>query len=275
MAERFLILGASSFYGRNFAEYIEQRGDLAIRRGRYEAPYDQCDYVINFCSKSLVVESWQAPEEWVKANAADLSLMVSAMVGERFKKFVHVSTPEVYGDMTPWADEDCRFNPSTPYAVSRVAGDMMLMAYRRAYDFPAVITRTANIYGPGQGKNRIIPLAFETLREGKRLELHGGGHTVRSFIHVRDACAGLYMAAKQGSIGQTYHISTNRLTSIKEIVTMICRQLGKRPEEHIGSQPDRLGKDQTYAMSSEKLRRMGWQDTITLERGLREYGQGT
>ncbi len=280
MPERFLILGASSFYGRNFAECVRARGDDAICLSRpgwdinISADYRglRFDYVVNFASRSLVAESWSAPSGWFLTNTIGLTGLIENLREQQFKKFVHVSTPESYGHTDGWVDEThTDWHPSTPYGVSRAAADMMLMAYHRAYRFPALITRTANIYGPGQGNGRIIPLAFDTLRRGEKLLLHGNGHTRRCYIHVRDACAALYLLAKQGSAGQTYHISTAVDISVADLVRKICRLLGKRPEDHIGTQPDRIGKDHAYLLNSAKLRNMGWRDTITLEKGLEEY----
>lgn len=286
MADKFLILGASSFYGSAFAKYVEERGDVAVRWNRDEfhvfakGDYGLLDgyeqsYMVNFASKSLVAESWDFPCEWFKVNAtATAGVFMTLSKEARLKKFIHVSTPEVYGSTEGFVDERYgQWRPSTPYAVSRAAGDMMLMAYHRAYGFPAIITRTANIYGPGQPKHRFIPLAFDTLRNDEKLELHGGGHTQRCWIHVRDACAATYLVAKQGSVGQTYHISTQQEISVANLARKICRLLGKH-ESLLGTQPDRRGKDHAYLLTSDTLRRMGWRDTYTLDRGLQEYANG-
>lgn len=281
MPIKFLIVGASSFYGGCFAGHAVERGDsVEPYQHRLGDALDlselQADCVVNFASKSLVAESWGAPTEWTHTNLTDTVSFIDRLRDARIKKFIHVSTPESYGNTEGWVDENYTdWKPSTPYGVSRAAADMMLMAYHRARGFPAIITRTANIYGIGQGENRFIPLAFNTFRAGKRLELHGNGHTVRSFIHVRDACAALYKVAKEGSVGQTYHISTTRETSISSLARMICRHLGKRPDEMIGKQDDRLGKDQAYLLKSDRIRNMGWRDTIQLEKGIEEYGNGT
>lgn len=279
MTARFLILGSNSFYGSTFAEYVKQKGDRAVLLGRPEwslgdeIPERPYDYIVNFVSRSLVAESWADPQGWMMTNVVLFNALLEQLRGRQFKKFVHVSTPEVYGDCDGWLDESfAAWRPSTPYACSRAAGDMLLDAYRRAYGFPALITRTANIYGPGQGKNRFIPLAFDTLRRGERLLLHGGGSTVRCFIHAWDACAGLYRVAREGSIGQTYHISTTHETSILNVAKKICRIVGA-DTKLLGSQPDRLGKDQHYLLRSDRIRRMGWRDTITLDKGLGEYAR--
>lgn len=261
----FLILGANSFYGSNFAKLVEKRGDAAIL-SRHYYPLHDCDYIVNFASMSSVVESWDKPAAWIEANAEQFSVVVECLnrVG-RIKKFIHVSTPEVYGSTPYWIEEDAPFNPTTPYAVSRAAGDMMLKAYFKAYGFPMLITRTANIYGPGQQGYRIIPKAIQHKREGKKLPLHGGGWSKRSFIHIKDACEATYLLCKEGLIGETYHISTKEAHWIREVVSMT----GCEYEEV----EDRLGKDAAYLLNSDKLRKMGWSDKITLEEGLRELSQ--
>lgn len=278
--ERFLILGASSFYGRNFAQYVREQGDFVEETTRVHYDIDdkphrialdvECckpDYIVNFISRSLVAESWVTPQDWVYTNTHQMTYIFDLLERTRlFKKFIHVSTPESYGHTPDWIDETySTWEPSTPYGVSRAAADMMLMAYNRVRGFPAVITRTANIYGPGQGAYRIIPLAFDAMRAGETLLLHGGGQTVRSFIHVRDACAATYLIAKKGVSGETYHISTREAVSIKDL----CDRIGVRT----GSQPERLGKDHAYLLKSDKVRALGWTDTITLKQGLEEYGQ--
>jgi len=275
---KFLILGASSFYGVNFARYVEEKGDSfsTLSRPGWHLGGDslpEAEYIVNFASQSLVAESWDNPGLWITTNVQSTTALWRSLLKERPRRFIHVSTPEVYGSTDGWVDErHAPWKPSTPYAVSRAAADMMLMAYHRAYGFPAIITRTANIYGPGQPAHRFIPQAFETIRKGEKLLLHGGGHTVRSWIHVRDACAATYLIAKQGSVGQTYHISTQHEHSVLTVAKKICRVLGK--PENIGAQPERLGKDHAYLLKSDTLRNMGWRDTYTLDRGLQEYANG-
>ena len=277
MAEKFLILAANSFYGSNFANLVKEKGDECVGLappewllgGELPSGFD---YIVNFASQSLVAESWEYPRLWFIANASNTTTMFKDL-SERggFKKFVHVSTPEVYGSTEGWVDETfSNWQPTTPYAVSRMAADKMLMAYHKAYKLPAVITRTANIYGPGQPDHRIIPATIKKIREGKKLGLDGNGKSVRCFIHVKDACEATYRVAKEGSPGQTYHISTNHQIKIYDLVKKICTLMGKRMEDVVEQTPERLGKDFAYLLKSERIRNMGWRDTITLDRGLQE-----
>lgn len=273
MSQRLLILGANSFYGSNFAKLVAERGDEVIDFGGLFIDEDGrlCGFlsqakdavVVNFISRSLVAESWRNPREWAMTNVVGLVGMLEQLVEFKPRKFVHVSTPEVYGSTPGWVDESyTNWQPSTPYAVSRAAGDMMLKAYHKAYGFPMIITRTANIYGPGQQDFRIIPKAIAYKKRGEALPLHGQGESVRSFIHIKDACEATYKICKDGEVGETYHISTHKAHSILDVVDLIgCKYQFVE---------DRLGKDQAYRLNSAKLRLMGWKDTISLEEGICE-----
>ena len=277
MAEKFLVIGDSSFYGSNFIKTVEAKGDVAVgmsfRDWRTNPAFDASGYIVNFAAANIVADSWIQPSEYMRVNAVEHTDLMRVLVDGNMplKKYVLVSTPEVYGTTEGWVDETfSKWEPATPYAASRMAGDKMLMAYHKAYKFPGVITRTANIYGPGQPDHRIIPATIKKIREGKKLGLDGGGKSVRCFIHVKDACEATYKVAKQGSPGQTYHISTNHQIKIYDLVKKICTLMGKRMEDVVEQTPERLGKDFAYLLKSERIRNMGWRDTITLDRGLQE-----
>jgi len=167
--------------------------------------------------------------------------------------------------------EDAPFNPSTPYAASRAACDLHLQTFFQRYKFPVVFTRAANVYGPGQQLYRIIPRTVLYIRLGRKLQLHGGGHSVRSFIHIRDVADGTLRAARQAPPGEAYHLSTGVYVSIREIVTMICGKLGVAFEDAVEVVGDRPGKDAAYLLDSSKARQtLGWKDRIGLEEGIDE-----
>jgi dTDP-glucose 4,6-dehydratase len=187
------------------------------------------------------------------------------------ERYIHVTTPEVYGSTTGWVKEDAPFNPSTPYAVSRAASDMSLRTYFAAYRFPVVFTRAANVFGPGQQLYRIVPRTALLIRLGRKLQLHGGGHSQRSFIHMRDVSEATYRIALEGRLGETYHISTDRLISIRDLVKMICERMGARSSDAVEVVGERLGKDAFYQLDSTKLRsELGWTDRTSLEDGVEE-----
>lgn len=144
-------------------------------------------YVVNFAAQSMVGESWKYPEHWFQTNVvATVKLHDQLRQRDYLQRYVHITTPEVYGSTDGFIREDAPFNPSTPYAVSRAAADMSLRTFFDAYKFPVVFTRAANVYGPGQPLYRIIPRTILFLKIGRKLSLHGGGHSRRSFIHMRD-----------------------------------------------------------------------------------------
>lgn len=263
MAEKFLIVGATSFYGSNFVKLLDghEVKTLSLRNWSPDE-IGEPDYVVNFAAANIVAESWKKPAEYMLVNVVAHTELVEVLRKKKIKKYVHVSTPEVYGSVDRWVTEDQPFNPSTPYAVSRAATDMMLKAYHEAYGFPAVITRTANIYGPGQPANRIVTAALGCKKRGEELKLDGGGDSIRCFIHVRDACEAIHTVCRNGRDGETYHVSGWRALSIRELIQIIGTRWTHSPE--------RLGKDYAYKLNSTKLRKLGWMDKISLEEGLRE-----
>ena len=229
-------------------------------------------YVVNFAAQSMVGESWQHPADWFMTNTVStVKLHDELRKCDFLKRYVHVSTPEVYGSCSGFVKEDFPFNPSTPYAVSRAAADMSLRTFRAAYDFPVVTTRAANVYGPGQQLYRIIPRTILFILLGRKLQLHGGGTSTRSFIHMRDVSDATWKIMEYGRDGDTYHISTDEVVSIRELVERICAKLDVRFEDHVEVVGERLGKDSAYHLDSTKLRtELGWQDRIGLDHGLDE-----
>jgi dTDP-glucose 4,6-dehydratase len=229
-------------------------------------------YVVNFSAQSMVAESWLSPADWFMTNVVStIRLHDELRKCDFLKRYVHVSTPEVYGSCSGFVDENFPFNPSTPYAVSRAAADMSLRTFRAAYDFPVVTTRAANVYGPGQQLYRIIPRAILFILLGKRLQLHGGGVSTRSFINMQDVSDATYKIMQYGHDGDTYHISTNEIVSIKTLVERICGKLGVNFEDHVEMVGERVGKDAAYHLDSTKVRtQLGWQDHISLDQGLDE-----
>ena len=269
---KYLVLGASSFYGSNFVQLLKEKGEevtgLSRPKWKLGDKIPKADVVVNFASRSLVAESWKDPQGWLMTNAVKTTKLLEQIRGMKCL-FIHVSTPEVYGHTPNAVNEGHPFNPTTPYAVSRAAADMMISAYTKAYGMDTIITRTANIYGVGQPDYRFIPHAFKTLRAGGELGLDGGGFTTRGFIHVKDACEATYLLVKRGKRGETYHIAPTRVLTIATMAKMIMERVGKGT---IVAKPERLGKDLAYILHSNKMRRLGWKDNITLEEGLAEYG---
>jgi dTDP-glucose 4,6-dehydratase len=230
------------------------------------------EYIINFAAQSMVAESWKYPADWFVTNTVSTVKLHDALRQCNFlKRYVHVSTPEVYGSCSGFVNESFPFNPSTPYAVSRAAADMSLRTFHASYSFPVVTTRAANVYGPGQQLYRIIPRTILFLLLGKKLQLHGGGTSTRSFIHMKDVSDATWRIMLDGKSGDTYHISTNEVISIRHLVERLCSKLNVSFDDHVEIVDERLGKDAAYHLESKKIRsELNWRDAISLDQGLDE-----
>ena len=230
-------------------------------------------YIINFAAQGMVAQSWDDPIDWYQTNViSQVALHDKLRRFDFLEKYVHVSTPEVYGDTSnEWIKETYNFAPSTPYAVSRAACDLHLISFFRAYNFPVVFTRAANVYGPGQQLYRIIPKAILCALTGKKLSLHGGGDSSRSFIHIQDVINGTMDIALNGEPGNTWHLSTWKTHSILQLVERISEITNVEFGKFVDICDERLGKDMNYFLDSNKLRNdFNWKDLIRLDDGIKE-----
>jgi dTDP-glucose 4,6-dehydratase len=244
--------------------------------------------IVNFAAQSMVGQSWQNPEDWYEANVLSLAKFVKRIQNETdINKFVHFTTPEVYGSTKGWIKESFNFAPTTPYAISRAAGDWHLRALFEQIDFPVIFTRAANVYGEHQQLYRIVPKVILCALTRKKLPLQGGGKSIRSFIHISDVNKALDLIVSSGRAGESYHISTRELVPIRELVQRIAESLNVELKDLIEVTPDRPGKDFAYKLDSEKIRsELFWKDEVDLgeglkrtiawvERNLKELGQMT
>jgi dTDP-glucose 4,6-dehydratase len=231
---------------------------------------EKIQYIINFAAQSMVPQSWDFPDHWYQTNVVGLAKLGSLLLKEKtIKKFVHFTTPEVYGSTSGLLKESFDFAPSTPYAVSRAAGDWHLKCLLENYGFPVIFTRAANVYGPGQQLYRIIPKALLSALTGHKLPLEGGGKSLRSFIHMNDVSSALSVIMTEGKVGESYHISTNNIVSIFDLVKTLSLLLKIDVADLVEQAPERPGKDFAYQLSSEKLRiELGWSEKIPLKVGL-------
>ena len=228
-------------------------------------------HIVNFAAQGMVAQSWLNPTHWYKTNVvSQVALHDELRKLSSLKKYVHVTTPEVYGSTDQgWIKESYNFSPSTPYAVSRAACDLHLISFYKAYDFPVVFTRAANVYGPGQQLYRIIPRTLLSTLTGKELQLHGGGLSKRSFIYIKDVVSATLKIAMEAEPGTTWHISTNEAISIRDLVQKICNLANIKFESIVQVGEERLGKDQNYLLDSTKLRqKFDWKDNFSLNDGL-------
>ena len=251
-----------SFLRMDLNEKAEEIGRLAREQN--------LAWVANFAAQSMVAESWLTPVHWYQTNVvANVRLHEELRKWDGLKKYLHVTTPEVYGSCSGVVREDAPFNPSTPYAASRAACDLHLMTFFKRYNFPVVFTRAANVYGPGQQLYRIVPRAALFSRIQKRLPLHGGGHSTRAFIHGKDVASASLAILARGQSGQVYHLSTDRFIAIRNLVAMIAQKTGSSFEKLAEVTEDRPGKDAAYLLDSTRAKQeLKWAPAIDLEAGV-------
>ncbi len=231
------------------------------------------DYIVNFSAQGMVGQSWGNPEQWFRTNCTALMNLANALKEEKYlKRFVQISSPEVYGSCQGVIKEDAPLSPSTPYAASKAAGDLSLLPFFKNFDFPLVYTRATNVYGPHQALYRIIPRSIVSIKSGDRIPLHGGGVAIKSYIHIKDVCVATLAIARKGKNGEVYHISPdNGDISIKEVVRLICEKLEKDFDSCVEIMDERLGQDAFYVIDSSKIRNeLNWKPEIGFERGLDE-----
>ncbi|MFH1353962.1 MAG: GDP-mannose 4,6-dehydratase [bacterium] len=233
---------------------------------------EQPDYVMNLAALSEVAQSWDNPVQWMQTNVTALTELADFLRQlPSLKKFTQISTPEVYGSVTGKIDETAPLNPSTPYAASKAAFDLLLNTFYKNYHFPVVYMRASNVYGAGQQLFKIVPRTAIYLKLGKTLQLHGGGTAVRSFIHVRDVARAYVEGMFKGLPGEVYHVSPDDTIRIRDLVKQICDITGydfSKVTEEAGA---RMGHDDAYMLDSSKARgEFNWQPEILLTQGLTE-----
>lgn len=227
-------------------------------------------YIVNFAAQSEVAPSWANPGQWFQTNAvalADLTIRLKDMAF--LKRYVHISTPEVYGTCEGVVREDAPLNPSTPYAASKAASDLMLLTLVKNFDFPVSTIRATNVYGAHQQLFKIIPRTVIYLQSGRTIELHGGGHAVKSYVHIRDVSVGELAVMERGRTGDIYHFSPDAGVAVRDVVRLICERLGKDFEASVKTVAERLGQDKAYVIDSTKARtELGWAPRVDMEQGL-------
>lgn len=230
---------------------------------------EKINYIVNFSAHGMVAESWENPQDWYQTNVVANSILIKQLSKLKIKKYLNFSTPEVYGNTSSLKKESNIFEPTTPYAISRSAQDLNLLAFYKAYNFPVVFTRAANIYGPYQQSYRIIPKIIISILTNKKIPIHGKGNTLRSFIYMPDVSKAIYRILKdKKNIGETFHISTKKFITILDLVNLIKKimKIKRKVVYHI---KERDGKDFKYTLNSNKIRNLySWTDKTELETGI-------
>src|SRR6266478_6028431 len=237
-----------------------------------EAAMRGCDAVVHFAAESHVDRSIYEPAPVIETNVMGTFTLLEAARKVCISRFVHISTDEVYGDITPGAcaDEDSPLHPSSPYSASKAGSDLLVRSYVRTYGFPALITRSSNNYGPYQFPEKFLPLMITNALQDKSLPIYGDGKQQRDWLHVEDNCCGVLAVLERGRIGEVYNIGGLDIEENLSIVKRVLHLMGK-PESLLAYVKDRPGHDRRYALRCEKMEKdLGWKPAIPLEQGLRQ-----
>lgn len=227
--------------------------------------------IVNFAAQGDVRTSWLYPDQWYETNFLSHSKFTNQLIGKKFlKKYLNISTPEIYGSNINNLIENSCFDPSTPYALSKLSGDLHLNLLKKKYNFPVLFSMSANVYGPSQQLYRIIPRTIIFLMMGKKIRLHGRGKSSRSFIHIKDVVNAYSSILSKGKIGERYHISSSEgNVTIYNLVKKICKILNYNFKESVILEDENFGQDKTYKLNSSKLiNNTNWKDKISIEKGI-------
>ncbi len=298
-----LVTGGAGFIGANFVrrrrtthprerlvvlDALTYAGNLASRDGVDGFTYvrgDSCDgalveatlrdhaieAVVHFAAESHVDRSILGPGAFVRTNVVGTATLLEQARAAGVKRFLHVSTDEVYGDLgaaDPAFTEETPIRPRSPYSASKASSDHLVRAWFETYKFPTLITRCSNNYGPYQFPEKLIPLMILNAMSDTALPVYGDGMNVRDWIHVEDHCAAVARVLEAGREGEVYNVGGRSEKPNIEIVKSILKELGK-PEALIRYVADRPGHDRRYAIDDAKIEReLGWTPARRLDEGL-------
>jgi len=228
-------------------------------------------YIINFASQSMVSESWKNPEDWYLTNSlSTIKLYNSLNLLSYKKKLIHISTPEIYGNTKYQIKENINYNPTTPYAASRVSAEHFLKILFKNFNFNYCSVRSSNVFGENQKIYRIIPKTICAILNKKKIMLEGNGASRRNFIYIEDVCDAIFKIMLFGKSGQIYHVSGKNFISIKALVKKICYMMNYKFNKLIINTKERLGKDKYYSLSISKItNELKWKENVGFENGLK------
>ena len=302
---KIAVLGSNSFSGSDFVDLLlEDPGNEVIGISRspeksplclpylrhnspsfkfYELDFNQdmqkiCqvlddfspEWIVNFAAQSEVAPSWIHPDHWFQTNTVALAQLINHLKDQKYlHRYLHISSPEAYGTCVGNVTEESPLNPSTPYAASKAAADMLLSTYYKNFNFPLLTVRATNVYGAYQQLFKIIPRSAIYIKLGQTIQLHGGGVAVKSYIHIRDVSRGELAILEKGKLGEIYHLSPDSGYAVRDVVKTICNAMGVSFETATETVAERLGLDAAYVIDSTKARtQLGWKTEISLEEGI-------
>ncbi len=230
----------------------------------------QPEAVVHFAAESHVDRSILSPLPVIRTNVNGTFTLLEAARRHNLKRFVHVSTDEVYGDLEAplEATESFPLKPSSPYSASKASSDLLALSYHRTFGLPVVVTRASNNYGPYQFPEKLIPLMIVNALDNQPLPVYGDGQQIRDWLYVEDHCRGILAVLSGGTPGTVYNIGGTRSVANLDVIRLVLKILNK-PESLLRHVTDRVGHDRRYALSSERIAsQLGWKPQMNFEDGL-------
>lgn len=258
----------------NKENYSFIKADIADKEAISEIfTKENFDYVVHFAAESHVDRSITEPEIFIRTNVLGTQVLLDAAKAINVKKFVHVSTDEVYGELDfdpeTFFTENTPLQPNSPYSASKASSDMIVRAYHETYNMPINITRCSNNYGPYHFPEKLIPLTISRVLNDEKVPVYGDGKNIRDWLHVEDHCSAIDLVMHEGELGEVYNVGGHNEKTNLEVVKTIINTLEKS-EKLIEFVEDRLGHDKRYAIDPTKLEKLGWNPAYNFETGIKQ-----
>ena len=257
---------------KNSKKYHFEKGNITNKRFM-EEQITKCDAVINFAAESFVDRSINDANPFLVSNIRGAFTILDIITKQK-KRMIQISTDEVFGSLSDGtATEISKFNPSSPYAATKAAAELLVKSYSVTYDSDVIITRCTNNYGPRQFAEKLIPKTIILANQNRKIPIYGKGMNVRDWIYVDDHCDAVLLALLNGKTGESYNISANNEIDNITIVKKILKIMNK-PEDLIEFVEDRPGHDLRYSLDSSKIsEKLEWKVKMSFEEGLKNTVQ--
>ena len=257
---------------KNSKKYHFEKGNITNKRFM-EEQITKCDAVINFAAESFVDRSINDANPFLVSNIRGAFTILDIITKQK-KRMIQISTDEVFGSLSDGtATETSKFNPSSPYAATKAAAELLVKSYSVTYDSDVIITRCTNNYGPRQFAEKLIPKTIILASQNRKIPIYGKGMNIRDWIYVDDHCDAVLLALLNGKTGESYNISANNEIDNITIVKKILKIMNK-PEDLIEFVEDRPGHDLRYSLDSTKIsEKLEWKIKMSFEEGLKNTVQ--
>lgn len=230
---------------------------------------EKCDALVHFAAQTHVDRSLKDNAPFIRTNILGTQNLIDLSLKYRLRSFVHISTDEVYGQsLKGLFKETDPLKPRNPYAVTKMAGELLVQTAINTFGLPGVIIRPSNNYGPWQYPEKLIPVVISRALKGQSVPVYGKGHQIREWLHVADCAQGIFLVLEKGKIGEIYNIGSCFEQRNIDTVKMILKLVAKK-ENLIRFVPDRPGHDFRYSVDCTKIGKLGWRPKVSFEEGLK------